>query len=438
MNGGKNDLSSKVIIYGDLILIISAGLIAVLFFLIDLLSPNSDIQIFFYFIIIAIFNALVGVKLIIDSEKHRQKKLEQKGESQASKNRVLTIINSLSDAMLEIDQTGKIELFNASAINLLNTNQSLIGQNVSDLLVLQNLEGTTFNLTDELKKIKTNTERDDLILVVEGEILRIRLNILPIRKTFSPENSAEKQNFAIFMRDVTKQKTLDDEREEFISVVSHELRTPVAIAEGAISNLQVMLSKNMPLKQIQASADLTYQQINFLASMINDLSTLSRAERGVGAHIEVIDTEKLAHDLFLKYQKQTEEKGLALNLDIANNLHKVETSRLYLEEILQNLIVNAIKYTKEGSVTISIKNSKNSVCFAIKDTGIGISKKEQGKIFGKFYRSEDYRTRETGGTGLGLYVSEKLAQKINTKIQIASRLNFGSTFYFSLPKVKKN
>ena len=73
------------------------------------------------------------------------------------------------------------------------------------------------------------------------------------------------------------------------------------------------------------------------------------------------------------------------------------------------------------------------VTFAVKDTGIGISRTDQAKIFGKFYRSEDYRIRETNGTGLGLYVSVKLARKLHTKIDLTSRLNYGSTFSFSLP-----
>ena len=85
---------------------------------------------------------------------------------------------------------------------------------------------------------------------------------------------------------------------------------------------------------------------------------------------------------------------------------------------------------------ISIKNEGNNIRFAVTDTGIGISKNDQQKIFNKFYRSEDYRTRETGGTGLGLYVASKLARKMNTKIELQSRLNYGSTFSLKLPSAK--
>src|SRR5690606_37935210 len=93
----------------------------------------------------------------------------------------------------------------------------------------------------------------------------------------------------------------------------------------------------------------------------------------------------------------------------------------------------AIKYTKEGSVTLKVSRHGEHIAFGITDTGIGISKNDQAKIFKKFYRSEDYRTRETGGTGLGLYVAAKLSKKLGTTIEVKSRLDHGSTFSFSLP-----
>ncbi|QWQ32688.1 ATP-binding protein [Candidatus Minimicrobia naudis] len=109
---------------------------------------------------------------------------------------------------------------------------------------------------------------------------------------------------------------------------------------------------------------------------------------------------------------------MVFNLDIGGRLGVVKVSRLYLEEILQNFITNAIRYTQKGSITLSIKKNKSGeITFKVIDTGIGISKADIAKIFDKFYRAEDYRTRETKGTGLGLYVSAKLAKKLGCKIE---------------------
>jgi signal transduction histidine kinase len=176
-----------------------------------------------------------------------------------------------------------------------------------------------------------------------------------------------------------------------------------------------------------------HDQVLYLAKMVNDLSTLSRAERGVADAPEEIDVKELLHGLHQKYEKEAEERKLHLNLDLGHKLGKVNVSRLYLEELLQNFITNAIKYTHEGSVTIIAKRSKDTVTLAVQDTGIGMSRTDQNKVFNKFYRSEDYRIRETNGTGLGLYVSTKLAHKLHTRIELKSRINHGSTFSFELP-----
>ena len=109
-----------------------------------------------------------------------------------------------------------------------------------------------------------------------------------------------------------------------------------------------------------------------------------------------------------------------------------------MKELLQNIVTNAIKYTQTGGVTVSVKRSApRLLTFTVKDTGIGISRSDQQHLFQKFWRSEDYRTRETGGTGLGLYVAHKLAKKLNTTIELKSRLNHGSAFSFSLPSTKR-
>ncbi len=186
-------------------------------------------------------------------------------------------------------------------------------------------------------------------------------------------------------------------------------------------------------KLLSSSITTAHDQILYLAKMVNDLSTLSRAERGIADSPEEIDVAEAIHAMHHKYEGEAHERKLHLNVDLGTKLGKINVSRLYFEELLQNFVTNAIKYTKEGSVTISAKRTKNVIKFTVKDTGIGISRGDQTKVFNKFYRSEDYRIRETNGTGLGLYVSTKLAHKLHTHIELSSRLNHGSAFSFELP-----
>jgi signal transduction histidine kinase len=287
-----------------------------------------------------------------------------------------------------------------------------------------------------LQKVSRLTERDDLLhKFADGEDIRLSISVAPIKQAFSSQYITNEGYLFIF-RDITKAKSLEEERDEFISVISHELRTPITIVEGTLSNAQLFISRGANTTDIQKYIHDAHEQILFLASMVNDLGTLSRAERGVGNTAEEIDVDELMHELYARYEPRAKEAALAFDLDISAKIGKVTTSRLYLEEVLQNFITNAIKYTKEGSVTIEAKKTKGGVYFAVKDTGIGISKSDLKHISQKFWRSEDYRTRETSGTGLGLYVVQKLAKKLNIKIEISSRLNHGSIFSFTLP-VKK-
>jgi two-component system phosphate regulon sensor histidine kinase PhoR len=350
------------------------------------------------------------------------------------RDRILTLINNLADAILSTDRDGIIRVYNAASLNLLNTNSSLDGQSIEDVLPLRDKNKKAIKLFRDLKKSHSVVMRDDLTLTQEGETIRLELTYSPIRSSFSRSKKSEKQDgYILILRDITKAKSLEEERDEFISVVSHELRTPLSIAEGTISNVQVMLDRGSIAKSVlKSGVQAAHDQMIFLSKMVNDLSTLSRAERGAADAPEVIAIRDLVDDLYKEYAPQAEKKGLRFDLDLSPELGTITASPLYLKEMIQNFITNSIKYTKEGGVTLRVMRKDNDITFDVRDTGIGISKSDQPRVFTKFFRSEDYRTRETGGTGLGLYVSAKLAKKLDTHITLVSRLNHGSSFSFTL------
>lgn len=354
----------------------------------------------------------------------------------AEHEQILTIVNNLADAVFSVDTEGVIRLYNAAGLNLLDTNSSVEGKELKSVFALEDEDGKKVDLFKRIKGVKSVTIDDSLRMRIGDDVMRLELTFAPIRSSFSKNDpSGTSQGYILIARDVTRLKSLEEERDEFISVVSHELRTPVAVAEGTISNAQLMLERDMSDKQkLEASLEEAHEQVVYLAKMVNDLSTLSRAERGVAAEVEPIDVAELAHDLYNEYSPEATKAGLHLNLELSPRLGHVEVSRLYLHELLQNFITNSIKYTHEGTVTLAVHAAGDTVEFSVSDTGIGISKSDQKRVFEKFYRSEDYRTRETNGTGLGLYVTKKLAKKMNTTIELKSRLNHGSTFSFTLPR----
>lgn len=372
---------------------------------------------------------------IIYAYEHQPQNLPSvKPKTETDHDRLLTIMNNLADAVFVTDKFGKIELYNASCLNLLDTNMDMSKKSIDSVLRLHSTSSQRVELAQLLSSAKHVQVTDELFIGDRDDPVRLQLTYAPIRSTYRKSTGLGDEGYIIIARDITKQKSLEEERDEFISVVSHELRTPVTVAEGTISNALLFIDRGKDTKKIIRSAlNEAHEQVMFLAGMINDLSTLSRAERGVAAEKEMIDVSEFAHDLYNEYRPQAEKKDLHFNLEVAPTVGTIATSRLYLHELLQNFITNAIKYTESGEVTLTIAKKSDVIEFSVKDTGIGISKSDQAKIFGKFYRSEDYRTRETSGTGLGLYVASKLAHMLHTKIEVKSRLNHGSIFTISLP-----
>ncbi|MCL2280420.1 PAS domain-containing sensor histidine kinase [Candidatus Saccharibacteria bacterium] len=356
--------------------------------------------------------------------------------------RLETVINTLNDAVLDVDaKDGIVHLYNAAAMNLLDTNKDIIGLKIDKLFKLTDEGGTSMSFTKLIQNSSKVVERSDLIhTYTNGQKINLYISISPIRDAFKDDIFSDMKNVIIIVRDITKQKSFDDERDEFVSVVSHELRTPVAIAEGALSNIQFLLEKGGNIELLKKTLRGAHQQILFLSQMINDLSTLSRAQRGINMKPEKIDIETFLDGLRTKYTGDARKQHLKLELD-SRVIGKICTPLMAIEEVMQNLITNAIKYTKEGVVTIGTRRVDSNtdgpeVEFFIRDTGIGISKSDQAHLFQRFWRSEDYRTRETSGTGLGLHVVSQLAAKMNTRVEMRSRLNHGSTFSFRLPLVQ--
>jgi signal transduction histidine kinase len=281
---------------------------------------------------------------------------------------------------------------------------------------------------------QANVSRDYRIRYTDGSFANLYLSVAPVHLGYGKEGN---HGYVLMLRDITREKSLEEERDEFISVVSHELRTPIAISEGNISNAQLIVDKGGDMKQVKDTLQQAHSQVVFLADMINDLATLSRAERGkLDVEVEEIDVNGLMQDLLNNYQADAKAKGLVLKSAVDDRLPPLSSSRLYVREVLQNFITNAIKYTEKGSVTLSAEPTGSGIRFAVSDTGIGISRSDQERVFDKFFRSEDFRTRQNNGTGLGLYVTMKLTRLIHADIDVQSELNKGSTFTITIPNMK--
>jgi two-component system, OmpR family, phosphate regulon sensor histidine kinase PhoR len=350
--------------------------------------------------------------------------------NQLDHNRLTSLINSISDGFLAVDSHGRIELSNGVALNILDTN-SLDAKSISQALPLLDSAGSSVDPMSLIDKTSASlSSRDYSIKYRDGSIINLQINISCVKATFG---SDQKNGYVVLFSDITKEKTAQDERDEFISVASHELRNPVAIAEGSLSNAILLAGRAGAGENVMQVMRSAHDQILFLASLINDLAMVSRADRvKLEETAEEFDPMDIMNALKTDYTAQARKKGLELVVKPAE-LPRIYGSRLYTREILQNFITNAIKYTERGSITISGTGDDGGVHLSVSDSGIGIDSEVQNKLFSKFYRSQDSRVQRISGTGLGLYVSRKLAKLMNGSIAMESELNRGSTFTLNLP-----
>jgi two-component system phosphate regulon sensor histidine kinase PhoR len=350
--------------------------------------------------------------------------------------RLTSLINSMADAVIALDENAKVVLYNASALNILDVNTIRIGSSLANLFKPVDKEKQPVDIVAMVRQTKVPvTNRDLRLQYGDDSLINLYVSIAPVHLGYGEKGD---RGFVLLLRDITREKSLEEERDEFISVVSHELRTPIAISEGNISNALFVAQKTGDIAQITKALEEAHNQVLFLADMINDLSTLSRAERGkLDVEVEAINVHDLVKELENNYRPQAEAKGLTLKISIDPSLELLSSSKLYVREILQNFITNAIKYTEKGSVSLDAKPDSKGVLFAVHDTGIGISKADQERVYDKFFRSEDFRTRQANGTGLGLYVTVKLARLVHADIELDSELNKGSTFKVHIPNLAK-
>jgi len=354
--------------------------------------------------------------------------------SDSERDRYTMLINSMIDGVISLDANIRVETFNAAALNILDINNLKKGDLISDFFKPIDQYNQIIDIEKVIKDATVPYSSRDFSLKLKGEhIISVFFSVTPVKLGFG---STSEGGYVLLIRDITKEVSLEKEKNEFVSVVSHELRTPIAVAEGNISNAQFMSDKFNADDSIKKSLTEAHNQINYLADLINDLSTLSRAETGkLKVEVTQFNVTNLVNDLMKSYLPQAQQKHLNLTAEIDPTLELLSSSELYVKEILQNMITNAIKYTEKGYIVLRAKKTGLGVWFEVQDSGIGISKEDQTAVYDKFFRSADYRTRKTNGTGLGLYVTMKLAKILNAEIDLSSELNVGTTFRLYVPNL---
>jgi two-component system phosphate regulon sensor histidine kinase PhoR len=240
-------------------------------------------------------------------------------------------------------------------------------------------------------------------------------------------------------KEIDELKKLEAFRKEFIADVSHELKTPIFAAQGFVHTLLdgAVNDKNVRGKFLKKAA----KSLDGLDSLVQDLLTLSQIETGdIKMKFDRVDLFKLSEEVIDQFEEKAEQKKITLKL-LPDKHSKiwVHADGKRIEQVLTNLISNAINYTSEGgNVTVSFDVSKKNVNTFVTDTGEGIPRQHLHRIFERFYRVEKSRSREKGGTGLGLAIVKHILEGHNTKAEVESEVGKGSVFSFKLSRSKED
>ncbi len=229
-------------------------------------------------------------------------------------------------------------------------------------------------------------------------------------------------------------KQSDALKSDFFSITSHELRTPLTIIKGALNLLQNEGDK-LPPARFKKYLDMAEKNTGSLIQLINDLLNLSRVESGnLRLKISRVDMVRLIRESVEEFRELGDQKNQKIKKELAPNLSSLLGDRGKIKQVLNNLISNALKFTPVGGkITVSMRQDGVFLEIAVHDTGIGISRQDQEKIFNKFYQSNGSLTRETTGVGLGLAIVKDFVRLHNGLIWVESQLGRGSRFYVRLP-----
>jgi PAS domain S-box-containing protein len=239
---------------------------------------------------------------------------------------------------------------------------------------------------------------------------------------------------AVVMRDITSQKEIEQIKSDFLSVVSHELRTPLHSIKGFVEI--ILMGRTGEINELQRDFLTTVKESTTnLQRLIDDLLEFSRMEAGqIKLKPEEIAVREVAAKVIEQLGPLAEEGQLTLENRVPESLPNIEADPMRIEQVLTNLVSNACKFTPAGgSVTIEGQDLGNQVRIAVRDTGIGIPKEEQTRIFQRFYQVEGGATRSYTGTGLGLTISKFIVEHHYGRIGVESEEGEGSTFFFVLP-----
>ncbi len=342
-------------------------------------------------------------------------------EISSEKNKFELILNYMTDGIIAFNRDGLIIHINSAAIRFMDLQQTDL--TFDGIMTKLELEYTLSEMLD--KEFSTDAGRN-----VKIRERFYKVNFAPFT---DKENTAE--GIITVIQDITEAQKLDNMRKEFVANVSHELKTPLTsiksysetLLDGALEDLDT--ARNF--------LQVIYSESNRMDRLVKDLLLLSKHDSGIKLNLQVISPLELTQSITESMQMAADEKHQSITVVEREKAPEVLGDWDRLEQLLFNIVGNAIKYTPDyGSITVYVGRRDNHACISVVDTGIGIPEKDLGRIFERFYRVDKARSRQMGGTGLGLSIAKEIAESHGGSIEAKSEPNKGTEITILLPAMK--
>ncbi|MFW5966012.1 MAG: sensor histidine kinase [Persicimonas sp.] len=333
------------------------------------------------------------------------------------RNRLEAVLENMREAVVAVDTSERVTLINPAAIELLDLDPDIepAGRPVVEIL-------RTPAFQELLEEARSGERASREFELGSQSTRRVLAHASPPQRTVGT---------VVVMHDVTELRRLETVRRDFVANVSHELRTPVSVIRATAETLQDGAAEEPDHRD--RFLDALVRNAERLSGLITDLLEISRVEAGqYGQRDEAIPVEAAVDYAFDAVADSAEERDIALSVDLEDDAC-VLGDRQALDQILLNLVSNAVKYTdRGGSVEVRSHNSEGRVRVEVVDDGPGIGHQHRDRIFERFYRVDEGRSREVGGTGLGLSIVKNLVATMGGDVGYEPAEPRGSKFWFEL------
>ncbi len=332
--------------------------------------------------------------------------------------KLAAVLNQMTDGVILVDDGGIVQLLNPAAERLFS-------------ISAKNVNGHSF--TEVLRNHQIHELWEESLK--SGTLQQARFpfsKTLVLHASAIPLAPSLPGSTLLLFQDITQQQKLEEMRREFISNVSHELRTPLASLKALSETLRDGAMEDPPAARLFLERMET--EVDELSQLVGELLELSRIESGrVPLKLEPVRPDDIVKSGFERLCLQAERAGLEISLELEDGLPDVLADTSRLQQVMVNLLHNAIKFTEPGGkVTTDAFQQGERVVFFVRDSGVGIARADLPRIFERFYKVD--RARSGSGTGLGLAIARHLVEAHGGKIWVESEYNQGSTFSFTVPK----